>query len=901
MASASIAIPVSGRILAFDGLRGFAAMIVVIFHYLAMLHPEWVADYATAPSLLVDTPLAVFWNGPFAVAVFFVLSGFVMASAAERRHSHLIGNVLIRYLRLALPVLASVMLAYLWLSLMPTAARELADALEAPSQWLHYTEQAPLSSLGAAIHDGLAGGFITGSSAFNNVLWAMQVELVGSVFLFLVYWLGGFRRWLRFAALGGFALLGLIVLRDAYLCFVTGALIYEGYKAGIWRRLPPATGVVALLLGVILGAPGAGFAERWGLEMLPGRLQPGNSWGLVPVAGATLILLGVHLLSPLQRWFETVPLQWLGRVSFALYLVHVPVLYTFVAWERVNIGLFEPLIAALYLGGVLALAHLFAIGVDEPTLRFLDRLRAIAASLRKAASVPNPHANTVSVWPWVLLATMALMATTLINGGVAIYYDSVVYLHRPEGFLRLLAALPFIDLGAAVATSAEPATADALAGAAIATEGEASRLVYSGRSMFYQIFAWTGFETAWLWPVAGAQAFMVAYPAALLLARVLGVAPNWSFVLGIGTLGLLTPLGLSVGTAMPDILAGVLVLVVAALMAGWASLSWWDRALLFSIATFAMLSHTSHLLLGLTLPVALLLLPLRNAAMWRGMAMVGLSCITAVGLAQVQTALQTRNGDNILLTRPHLVAHLVDHGPAVAYLQRVCPEAGFMMCDHVDDIPMEWRDFLFGGITPETRFLADAAPEKQKGISAEQFALTWAVMTDDPVAVMDFAAKAWLRQLIMFDPAGMLVPAETVKRSEGELPKWFSPYPEWTKTHVRNLSVVKVDWLLPTLHASTLISTLLALGVFGWAMRRSNDLSAQPGIVLVCAALLLGVVLNAAICGILASPYDRFQARIIWLIPLAGLALIAAQAASQPLAFRREAAGLPLGSERIRQ
>ena len=881
MASASIATPVSGRvsgrILAFDGLRGFAAMVVVVFHYLAMLHPEWVADYASAPALLVDTPLAVFWNGPFAVAVFFVLSGFVMAAAAERRAPYLIGNVLIRYLRLAVPVLASVLLAWLWLSLLPSAARDLAATQAAPSPWLGFTEQAPLPGLGAAIHDGLAGSFITGMSSFNNVLWAMQVELVGSVCLFLVYWLGGFARWLRLLALAGFALMGLLVLRDAYLCFVTGALIYEGHKAGIWRRVPPLAGLVALLAGMVLGGPGLGFAERWGLDFLPGRLQPGNPFGLVPVAGATLILLGVHLLSPLQRWFETAPLQWLGRVSFALYLVHVPLLYTFVAWERVNIGLFEPALVALYLVASLALAHLFTIGVDEPSLRFLDRLRKMAASLRAPQGPVLPRADTGALWPWVLLASMALMSVTLINGGVAIYYDSVVYLYRPEGFLRLLSVLPFIDFGTAAGATMAPGGGDVMAGAAAG--GEAPRVVFSGRSMFYQILAWTTFEGGRLWPLAAAHAFMVAYPAALILARVLGVAPGWSFVLAMGALGLLTPLGLSVGTAMPDILVGVLVLTVVALMAGWAALRWWERALLFALASFAMVSHTSHLLLGLTLPLALLLMPLRDAAMWRGAALVGLACISAVGLERVQQTLQMRHSDSVLLTRPHLIAHLVDHGPGVSYLQRVCPEAGFAICDHVDDLPIEWRAFLFGGIEPETRFFADAAPEQQQAISAEQFALTRAVVTDDPIAVMDFSAAAWLRQLVMFDPAGMLVRPEVVQRADSETAPWLTPYPDWMQTQIRNLTVVDAAWLLRALHGSTWVWTLLALGALGWALRRRVDLSDQSAPVLVCAALLLGVVLNAAICGILASPYDRFQARIIWLIPLAGLALMASRVA----------------------
>lgn len=891
--------PASGRILAFDGLRGFAAMVVVAFHYLAMLHPEWVADYATAPGLLVDTPLAVFWNGPFAVAVFFVLSGFVMAAAAERHAPYLVGNLLIRYLRLAFPVLASVLLAYLWLSLMPTAAGDLADKLDAPSLWLNYTAQAPLPGIGAVIHDGLAGGFITGMSAFNNVLWAMQVELVGSAFLFVVYSLGGFARWLRFVALAGFALLGLLVLRDAYLCFVTGALIYEGHKAGIWRRLPPMAGLMALVLGMALGAPGAGFAERWGLDMVPGRLQPGNPWGLVPVMAATLILLGVHLLGPLKRWFETAVLQWLGRISFALYLVHVPMLYTFVAWERVNLGLFEPLVVLLYLGAVLALAHLFTIGVDEPTLRLVGHLRTTSARLRAMAHDAGLMANPAPVWPWVVLASAALMTMTVINGGVAIYYDTVVYLHRPEGFLRLLSALPFIDLGTAAAPNPAMAAADAMAG--VTAQGDAARIVFSGRSMFYQIFAWTGFETARLWPVAAAHAFMVAYPAALLLARVLGVAPGWSFVLGMGALGMLSPLGLSVGIAMPDILAGALVLSITALMAGWGALRWSDRALLFAIATFAMVSHTSHLLLGLALPVAMLLLPLRNGAMWRGAAVVGLACLSAVGLERAQQVLQTRHTDTVLLTRPHLIAHLIDHGPGVTYLQRLCPQAGFAICRHVDELPIEWREFLFGGTTPQTRFLVDATPELQKAISAEQFALTIAIFRDNPTAVIDFAAKAWLRQLVMFDPAGLMVRPEQLQGPDGEPVAWFGPYPDWFQGQIRDLFVFNQAWFLPALHVSTWLLVLSALVACGWSMRGRSDLTDHRALVLVCVALLLGTILNAAICGILASPYDRFQSRIIWLLPLAGLALLAVQATRYPGKARDNRPGSNCDPERAVQ
>lgn len=49
--------------------------------------------------------------------------------------------------------------------------------------------------------------------------------------------------------------------------------------------------------------------------------------------------------------------------------------------------------------------------------------------------------------------------------------------------------------------------------------------------------------------------------------------------------------------------------------------------------------------------------------------------------------------------------------------------------------------------------------------------------------------------------------------------------------------------------------------------------------------MLFGIVLNAAVMGALSGPFDRFQARVIWLLPFAASVLLAkavtANAASQ--------------------
>ena len=210
-----------GRIATFDGLRGVAALVVVVFHFLAMLHPDWVSDYAQAPALLLATPLAVFWNGFFrSRSVFSCCRALSWPPRQNGVTQNLLENALLRYLRLALPVLASILLAYLWLRLMPNAAGNLARSLDAPSEWLAFTAQGPLPGLGAAIHDGLAGqfhyrhvtfqqcvvGHASGTGRFAVPVRGLLAWAGSDLGCALPHWPGS-PCW------------GLLVLRDIYLCF----------------------------------------------------------------------------------------------------------------------------------------------------------------------------------------------------------------------------------------------------------------------------------------------------------------------------------------------------------------------------------------------------------------------------------------------------------------------------------------------------------------------------------------------------------------------------------------------------------------------------------------------------------------------------------------------------------
>jgi uncharacterized membrane protein len=87
-------VPWSGRVRSLDGLRGVAALIVVVHHALLTSPTLARVNYGAVPGSvhgflwwMTYTPLHLIWAGPEAVFVFFVLSGFVLFLRPRRRGS----------------------------------------------------------------------------------------------------------------------------------------------------------------------------------------------------------------------------------------------------------------------------------------------------------------------------------------------------------------------------------------------------------------------------------------------------------------------------------------------------------------------------------------------------------------------------------------------------------------------------------------------------------------------------------------------------------------------------------------------------------------------------------------------------------------------------------------------
>ena len=364
---------VQSRSLPLDGLRGAAALLVVFYHFAAVAYPAalsgdpalahggWdVALHASLASVLLD--------GDFDVAVFFVLSGYVLTRDAFEDAAVLRRRAVARLPRLALPAGASTLAVF---ALLHAGAYRLqaAQALSGADAVFdsHLVFAFPWDA--ASLADNLLWRtwFAPADVArmYNLVLWTMPVELWGSMAVLAAALLLGRAR-LRTAAL---ATLALVLWRAAGSSGVgLGILVGGAALASLRRPLPGGLGWGLATAGLLLGS----YNDARLLGLPPGLEV------VLHGLGALLLVAGVLNAPALGRALAGRWLRDLGRISFALYLVHQPVIYTLGAAVLVALAPHGyGLAAAVSLASVLAVSLLVAVAaerwIDRPATRLARR------------------------------------------------------------------------------------------------------------------------------------------------------------------------------------------------------------------------------------------------------------------------------------------------------------------------------------------------------------------------------------------------------------------------------------------------------------------------------------------------------------------------------------------------
>lgn len=355
-----------------DGLRGLAALIVVMSHFAGAFYPAILFDRPEQVHLGIEhtvttTPLGVLFAGNLAVRIFFVLSGFVLTYKYfyQYRRLDIVQAMLKRYIRLVIPIASSVLLAVLLARLRLFANVEVAQ-ISSSTDWFGTFWQID-PSLGAAAGNAFIDILLYADSTYNPVAWTMHYELVGSLLVLAVVLLCGTSR-LRYPI---YAVLIVALFRTNYLAFMLGLVM-----ADLIAQRPRITVSYRVWLPLLAAGVYAGSYPSYHTH-IDGTIYAALSRlprDIPQTIGALLIFMAVMVAAPIQRWLGTRPLHFLGQISFSLYLTHLILIGSlgstlflfnlrYVPYHAAFLGMLPPTMAV-----ILGVAWLVYRAADEPAI-----------------------------------------------------------------------------------------------------------------------------------------------------------------------------------------------------------------------------------------------------------------------------------------------------------------------------------------------------------------------------------------------------------------------------------------------------------------------------------------------------------------------------------------------------
>lgn len=348
----------------------------VVFSHVLMLLPQ-VGGGAPLNSTLLEIlhlpPFRALWGGSEAVVLFFVLSGFVLSLPFYKgpvcTSSFLIKRILRIYPAYFVAVLIS-LFAYFWLS--PVV-------VEGYSDWFNAVWPESMS-VGTFIgHLAMLGSF--DNDALNPVLWTLVMEMRIAILFPLIMWM--------------------ILKLDWRYCLLVAFIVYVFGRGLHWytnEKIGFSNDYFLTLMFVYQFIAGALLARHYRsiCEFLV-KLKTSRQWALFVLAVALLqysAFLPLAYQSTVQRIFNQFPitlgvciliamacshgqmrqllrgpmLQFLGTISYSLYLIHGIVLVSYVHLFSDKLGLW--LIALFAIFSSIIFAWLLYLFVEKPTMQF---------------------------------------------------------------------------------------------------------------------------------------------------------------------------------------------------------------------------------------------------------------------------------------------------------------------------------------------------------------------------------------------------------------------------------------------------------------------------------------------------------------------------------------------------
>jgi hypothetical protein len=429
---------------------------------------------------------------------------------------------------------------------------------------------------------------------------------------------------------------------------------------------------------------------------------------------------------------------------------------------------------------------------------------------------------------WILLMILEVLALgfpAIINKGPLVYPDTRAYFMG--GHAAIQKFLSVFSHGAGANTSA-------------VNIDQTLQKAHGVRSAFYSIFTYLPTVTVSLTLVVVLQILIVVAALRFLFHLAHPAGERWQATAFIVALGLLTTVSWCASNVMPDIFTPVMALCLAMTMIYWPRLKLSGRLGLGVGIAGGLVMHITNL------PIAIFILlvgifvcgrqaigryVLPIAAIGGGVA--AMLAVGVVGFHQWSISPQSP---------PFLLARSLEDGPAKLYLRAHCPTIGLTMCRHLDGLDQNTTKFIWDS----DGVYSTASAEDQAALRREDKRIFVAAAMEYPWLQIRAMAKNVLTQLGLFSIHEYFIPSHTTYTTSEMAPIETPPQQLW----------------------QTLVSIPQYLIVIASVITVVQLWRSLPADLKQLAMLVVATVLIEAAAGAFSEPVPRYQARVIWLVPM---------------------------------
>lgn len=491
----------------------------------------------------------------------------------------------------------------------------------------------------------------------------------------------------------------------------------------------------------------------------------------------------------------------------------------------------------------------------------------------------------------VLAGATVLVAAGLISGHFGIFFDTGGYVRQGEymadrlfhiervGFYPMMSIIP----------------------------GEINKdvrhllSVIDARSPSYSLFLYLGAKIGGFAFVAWLQALAAAWVIGL-SARVTLPERRWTaFWIVITVLAGGSSLPFFADFAMPDAFSGIAILCMALLLAASDELGWGEKLGVWALMTASISFHRSNLAVAAALVVTGTLLLMIAGRPKRPLLLSGAAVVAALGLivaggaaykSMLERDMGIRSG-----SPPFLMARILADGVGRDYLAKNCPGGVAPTLCPFRDQALDDANVILWNLDPGVGVFNASKYEMRLKLIDEEKPFVVAAVLAEPIRFAWLALRHFAKQLVMFAVDESLEqPGRYIAGKYPDLPTVDLLLPG-TKACATFESCPQgaMGTILEVWHGLVLALSLVTIGGTAFALNpwrfdtRCDLAGLRPRVSTLRAAaaiILLGILVNAGACGILSEPVLRYQARVIWLLPM--MAAFGALFVNFRLRYRRQ-------------